>query len=97
MCWFGGLSVKHRCMLDRVVNVCSKIVGERLTSVSALYECRVRQKARRVAADSGHVLAQFYEKLPSGRRYRIPRYRLARTKSSFVGRSIQIMNGRCSE
>ena len=29
MCWFGSLSVRNRNVLCRVVNVCSKVVGER--------------------------------------------------------------------
>ena len=29
MCWFGSLTVKNRNVLRRVVNVCSKVVGER--------------------------------------------------------------------
>jgi hypothetical protein len=29
VCWFGGLSVKNRNVLNRVVNVCGKVIGER--------------------------------------------------------------------
>ena len=32
--WFGSLSVKNKTVLARVVNVCSKIVGERQASLS---------------------------------------------------------------
>ena len=84
--------MKNRGMLDKVVNICSKIVGERQTSMTELYESRVMQKARRIECDSSHVLAQFYEKLPSGRRFRVPKYRLLRTKSSFISKSIQFLN-----
>ena len=33
LCWFGGLNVKCENVLSKVVNVCCKVVGERLKSV----------------------------------------------------------------
>jgi hypothetical protein len=36
MCWFGGLCVKNRNVLDRVVKVCGKIFGERQKSLSCM-------------------------------------------------------------
>ena len=38
LCWFGGLNVKSKNVLNIVVNVCGKIVGERQEQVSQLYE-----------------------------------------------------------
>ena len=29
LCWFGGLNVKSKNVLNKVVNVCGKVVGER--------------------------------------------------------------------
>ena len=29
LCWFGGLNVKSKSVLNKVVNVCGKVVGER--------------------------------------------------------------------
>ena len=55
-------------MLCRVVNVCSKVVEERQANVCDLYACRVVPKARMIASDNSHVLAQHYELLPSGSR-----------------------------
>ena len=34
MCWFGGLNVKSKNVLNKVVNVCSKVVGERQEHLS---------------------------------------------------------------
>ena len=34
LCWFGTLSVQSKNVLDRVVNVCSKVVGERQVSLN---------------------------------------------------------------
>ena len=29
LCWFGGLNMKSKNVLNKVVNVCGKVVGER--------------------------------------------------------------------
>ena len=70
---FGGLKVKSQNVLNKVVNVCGKVVGERQEHLSQLYECRVVQKARVIVDDNSHVLAKYYELLPSGRRFHIPK------------------------
>ena len=90
--WFGSLSVKNKTALARVVNVCSKIVGERQASLNELYERRAVRKGRKIAGDSAHVLARHHELLPSGRRYGMPRTRTLRAKNSFVPRSIVLCN-----
>ena len=81
--------MKNKTVLARVVNVCSKIVGETQASLSELYERRAVRKGRKIAGDSTHVLARI---LPSGRRYRMPRTRTLRAKNSFIPRSIVLCN-----
>ena len=44
LCWFGGLNVKCKNTLNKVVNVCSKIVGRKQKGLSELYECRAVSK-----------------------------------------------------
>ena len=73
LCWFRGLNVKSKNVLNKVVNVCGKIVGERQEHLSQLYERRVVRKARVIEDDNSHVLAKYYELLPSGRRFRVPK------------------------
>ena len=53
--------------MNKVVNVCGKVVGERQEQLSQLYERRVVRKARVIADENSHVLAKHYELLPSGR------------------------------
>ena len=43
--WFGGLSVKNKSKLNKVVNVSSKIFGRKVCSLSDLYERRVIAKS----------------------------------------------------
>ena len=65
-----GLNVKSKNVLNKVVNVCGKVVGDRQEQLSQLYERRVVRKARVIVDDNSHVLAKHYELLPSGRRFR---------------------------
>ena len=66
--------MKSRNVLNKVVNVCGKVVGERQEQLSQLYERRVVRKAARVIVDdNSHVLAKRYELLSSGRRFRVPK------------------------
>ena len=57
LCWFGGLSVKDKSVLNRVVNVCGKVVGEKQVRLCELYERRVERKGREIAKDTSYVLA----------------------------------------
>ena len=68
--------MKGRNVLNKVVNVCGKFVGERQKHLSPLYERRVVRKARVIADDNSHVLAKHYELLPCGRRFRVPKSNL---------------------
>ena len=58
MCWFGGLNVKSKNVLYKVVNVCGKVVGERQEHLSQLYERRVVRKARVIVDGNSHVVAK---------------------------------------
>ena len=41
LCWFGGLSVKSKNVLNKVVNVCGKTAGKKQKTLSELYKCCV--------------------------------------------------------
>ena len=92
ICWYGGLCVKSKNVLERVVNVCGKIVGVRQEHLTVLYERRVVRKASCIIQDRSHVLAHHFEVLPSGRRYRVPKFHTVRTKNSFIPKSIELLN-----
>jgi len=90
--WFGGLSVKNRNILMRIVNICGKVVGDKQINMNVLYDSQVVRKVRMIERDPNHVLAQFYQLLPSGRRYRMPKLSTVRARRSFVPQSIKIVN-----
>ena len=69
LCRFGGLNVKSKNVLNKVANVCGKVMGERQEQLSQLYE----RVARVIADDNSHVLAKHYELFPSGRRFHVPK------------------------
>ena len=48
-------------VLNKVVNVCGKVVGVRQEQLSQLYERRVVWKARVIVDDNSHVLAKRYD------------------------------------
>ena len=51
--------MKSKNVLNKMVNVCGKVVGERQEHISQLYECHVVQKARVIVNDNSHVLAKY--------------------------------------
>ena len=59
--------MKSENVLNKLVNVCGKDVGERQEQLSQLYEQRVVRKARVIVDDNIHVLAKHRELRPSGR------------------------------
>ena len=74
--------MKSKNVLNKVVNVCGKVVDERQEQLSQLYERRVVRKARVIVDDNSHVLAKNYELLPSGRRFRVPKSNTMRIRCS---------------
>ena len=62
--------MESKNVLNRVVNVCGKVVGERQEHLIQLYE---RWKARVIVDDKSYVLSKCYELLLSGRQFRVPK------------------------
>ena len=58
-CFFCGWKVKSKNVLNKVVNVCGRVVGERQEHLSKLYEHRMVRKARVIVDDNSHVLAKY--------------------------------------
>ena len=94
VCWYGSLCVKSKNVLERVVNVCGKIVGVKQESLSVLYERRVYKIGRKIACDDSHALARHYELLPSGKRFRTLKFKTVRFQNTFVPKSILLLNQR---
>jgi len=57
-----------------------------------LYENCILNRVQNILGDQTYFLYSQYELLPSGRRYRVPMYKLNRYKNSFVPVSVQMLN-----
>ena len=82
----------NRKILERMVNVSGKVVGVKQKSLQELYNDRIMKKGNSIGQDRSHILSQYFDLLPSGRRYRVPCSRTKRMKNTFVPSAIDAMN-----
>ena len=94
ICWFGSLSAKEKVRLNGIVRVCGKIVGASQQSLEELFSKRAMKRAVGILNDHQHVLAPFFEQLPSGRRLRNFKCRTKRFSNTFIPQSILLLNSR---
>lgn len=91
--WYGNLSVQLKSKLHRMVQIAMKVIGRTDNfSLQSIYDESVLRLARRVLSDPAHILNSQYELLPSGKRFRVPAFRLNRFKNSFIPTSIRLLN-----
>ena len=85
-------SLKHD--LDRPRRICTKLIGdgENLVKQDVMYKNATLSLAAKIIKDHDHPLCSQYVLLRSGRRYRLPRIRTSRFRSTFVPSSLIIMN-----
>ena len=90
---YGSLGVKSMRMLNDydVVNVCSKVIGKKPIGLQELHDKQIKRKVRKIASDNSHVLAKYYEFLPSGRRFRTLRVK-SRAQKTFIPKSLMLLN-----
>lgn len=91
-CWGGGLSIQNRNMLDKVTKTGRKIIRSDVKSVTNLTDQYTLKLALRILEDPLHPLHTEFSLLPSGCRFRMPRTKTKRHITSFVPRSIQLLN-----
>ena len=90
---FGHLSVQLRSKLVRLMHTAGKIIGVRqLPSLQSTYEQSTLKQAQKIVRDDTHVLHETFVLMPSGRRYREPKWRYIRFKNSFVPVSTKMLN-----
>ena len=70
--WYGNLGVKGKAKLSRTAGVARKITGAKQDSLSDLYLTAVERKTARILDDAKHPLFSQFQKLRSGRRYKVP-------------------------
>ena len=70
--WYGNLGVKGKAKLSRTAGVVRNITGAKQDSLSDLYLTAVEPKTARILPDAKHPLFSQFQKLRSGRRYKVP-------------------------
>ena len=69
---YENLGVQEKAKLARIVGMAGKILGAKQDSLSDLYLTAVERKTARIVDDAKHPLFSQFQKLPSGRRYKVP-------------------------
>ena len=69
--WCGNLGVKGKVKLARIVGKAGKITGAKQDSLSDLYLTAVERKTARILDDAKHPVFSQFQKLRSGRRYKV--------------------------
>ena len=91
--WFGGISQRQRSKLGRVVKTVSIIVGSELTSLTAIYKDRSKERAGKIISDQTHPAHHLLELLPSAKRYRCIRTKTNRFRISFYPSAVAALSG----
>ena len=74
--------------------MCGKVIGEKQCSVIELYGIQAQKRGISIANDHTHVMNQYFQPLPSGRRYCVLKYKTQRFNKSFVNQAIHFMNSK---
>ena len=94
--FYGMLTKQTRNILSKPMKVCKRLLlneyQNQLDSNENLYNQQLKQLANKIVNDELHPLSTNFVKLPSGRRYRVPRIRTNRFKNTFVPKAINSLN-----
>ena len=90
--WFGLLTVKQKTKLGLVVNIASKLIGQQQQQLSSLYDSALARKTFHIFTDPVHPLNLAFQKLPSGRRIKVPLARKNVYKKSCVPTAVAVLN-----
>ena len=83
---------RARTKLQRIVNISSKIIGFKQSSLTVLYEKQVLRKANKIINDNTHILHNEYVLLPSSRRFRTIVSKTTRKRHSFIPMYVRLLN-----
>lgn len=92
--WFGGLTIKDKNALNRIIIISGKIIGTEFPSLDELFIKRSLKKAKKIVQDHSHPANHLFQLLPSGRRYRKMKTRTQRFKNIFYPQAIDLMNSK---
>ena len=90
--WYGNCTVRDQQALQRVVRMAGRITGGTFPALQDIYTKRCRKKTERILEDPTHPAHGLFELLKSGRRYRVHKASLERTRKSFFPQAIRFLN-----
>ena len=91
-CIYPLLSITNRNKLLKITRIASKIIGLPTPSLTKLTEHACLRKALIIERDQDHPLNQFFECLPSGRRFRCIKCNKKKYSDSFIPQGIRLLN-----
>ena len=86
------MSIKQRNSINRIVRVCSKIIGMSLRDLNTFCEKQTKKKAKSILANTDHAMSSTFNYLPSGRRFKVITCKTIRRKASFVPTAVRLLN-----
>ena len=90
--WFGGLTLKEKAAMNKLIKISGKIIGTELPCLEELYSKRMLTKAKKIVSDRTHPANSFFTLLPSGRRFKSLKTKTVRFKNSFYPQAISLLN-----
>ena len=94
--WYENLGLKGKAKLARTVGMAGKTIGAKQDSPSDLYLTAVERKTARILDDAKHPLFSQFQKLRSGRRYKVPIARKTVYNKSLIPSPISVLNSRAT-
>jgi len=68
--WYGGCLADDKKALQRVIKTAQNIIKQQLPALDDIYNSRCLQKTLNIVTNPNHPAHQFFELLPSGKRFR---------------------------
>ena len=92
--WYAKVSANNKLKLARVVNTASKLIGNEQKHLPSIHNAALKRKARQIVYDPTHPLNDAFQKLPSGRRLKVPLAKTNLFKKSFIPSAILVLNAK---
>ncbi|KAL0150918.1 hypothetical protein M9458_053837 [Cirrhinus mrigala] len=91
--WYGSSTAADKKALQRVIKTAQNIIAkQQLPTLENIFTSRCLQKIHNILKDTYHPAHHLFERLPSGKRYRVIKTRTTRFKNSFYPKAITILN-----
>ncbi|KAJ8358150.1 hypothetical protein AAFF_G00030040 [Aldrovandia affinis] len=91
--WYDSVTLQARTRVTSLLKMTSNIIGKPV--IQGFHHSQISNTlrlAQKITADPSHILHPEFELLPSGRRFRLPWYKLNWLKNEFVPHSISLLN-----